>query len=127
MKVALQAAVFAAFAALACAPVQAQDARGACKADREKFCAGLTPGDGKFGPCMESHAADLSPECKAMREAAKEARKAIRSACKADAAKFCADSGPERMGLAKCLESHSAELEPACAEALKSRPGAKKA
>ena len=23
-----------------------------CKSDREKFCPGLKPGDGKLGPCM---------------------------------------------------------------------------
>jgi hypothetical protein len=128
MKVALKAAVFAALAAaLICAPAHAQDVRAACKADREKFCAGLPHGEGKFHACMDSHAADLSAECKAAREAAKQAWKAVETACKADAAKLCADAGPERSGQAKCLESHASELQPDCAAAWKARPGANKA
>lgn len=45
----------------------------------------------------------------------------------ADITKFCADAPNERGAIAKCLESHASELEQACADAVKSRPGAKKA
>ncbi len=127
MKAFLYAAVFAAFAAFVCSCAQAQDPRAACKADREKFFAGMTYGDGKFRECMESHAAELSPECKSAREAAREAWKKIEASCKADAGKFCAEAGSERNSLAKCLQSHASELEPACAAAWKSRPGANRA
>jgi hypothetical protein len=126
MKVALFAACFAA-AACAFAPAQAQDVRAACKADREKFCAGITPGEGKFRACMDSHMAELSAECRTAREAAREAWKKVEASCKTDAGKFCADAGKERPALAKCLESHASELEPACAAAWKARPGANRA
>jgi hypothetical protein len=127
MKVSLHAAAFAALVAFACNPAHAQDVRGACKADREKFCASLTPGEGKFRECMDAHAAELSAECKTAREAAREAWKKVESSCKADAGKFCAEAGAERRALSKCLESHASELEPACATAWKARPGANKA
>ena len=127
MKVVLHAAVFAALAAFVCSSSHAQDVRAACKADREKFCAGMTPAEGKFRECMESHAAELSAECKAARDAAREAWKTVEASCKADAGKFCAGAGSDRRALSKCLESHASELEPACAAAWKSRPGANRA
>ena len=129
MKLAIYATVIAALA-VASPTLKAQDMPGpgkACKSDREKFCPGLKPGDGKLGPCMKEHAAELSPECTAAAEAGKQARKAIRANCKADVAKFCADTPKERGAIGKCLESHASELEPACGDAVKSRPGAKKA
>ena len=128
MKIALCAAVIGALA-IASPTLKAQDVPGpgkACKSDREKFCPGLKAGDGKLGPCMKEHAAELSPECATAIEAGKEARKNIQANCKGDVAKFCADAAKERGGIAKCLESHASDLEPACADALKSRPGAKK-
>ena len=129
MKLAIYATVIAALA-LASPALKAQDMPGpgkACKSDREKFCPGLKPGDGKLMPCMKEHAAELSPECAAAVEAGKEARKAIQANCKADITKFCADAPKERGAIAKCLEGHASELEQACADAVKSRPAAKKA
>ncbi len=128
MKVVFYAALFAALATIASPALQAQEAAGPgkpCKADRDKFCPGLKPGDGKFGPCMKEHAAELSPECSAAIEAGKEARKNIKANCKPDIAKFCADASKERGGIAKCLAGHADELEPGCAGALKSLPGLK--
>ena len=37
--------------------------QGACKADSEKLCAGMHPGDGKWGPCMKEHKDELSSDC----------------------------------------------------------------
>ena len=97
-----------------------------CKADREKFCAGMQPGDGKFHDCMKQHEAELSPECAAERKERQEAWKKLQAACKAGEEKFCADAGKEHGAKVKCLESHASELAQECADALKSRPGAKK-
>jgi hypothetical protein len=38
--------------------------RGACKADVEKFCAGVEHGKGKIRECLTQHTADLSDACK---------------------------------------------------------------
>jgi hypothetical protein len=130
MKLGIYATIIAALAVAASPALKAQDMPSpgkACKADREKLCPGLKSGDGKLGPCMKEHAAELSPECIAAAEAGKKARKAIRANCNADIAKFCGDTPKERGAIVKCLESHESELEPACGDALKSRPGAKKA
>ncbi len=129
MKFAICAALVGVLA-LGSPPLTAQDMPSpgkACKSDREKLCPGLKPGDGKLGPCMKEHAAELSPECSAAVEAGKQARKAIQANCKADVAKFCSDATKEHGAIGKCLESHASELEQSCADALKSRPGDKKA
>lgn len=42
---------------------------GACKADREKFCADVPHGQHKTRPCLEANKDKLSPECKAALEA----------------------------------------------------------
>jgi hypothetical protein len=127
MKFGFYAVLFAAFAAAA-SPALAQEAAGpgkACKADRDKLCPGLKPGD-QLRSCMKEHASDLSPECSAAIQAGKEARKNIRANCKGDVAKFCADA-KDGGGIVKCLAGHTSELEAGCADALKSLPGAKKA
>jgi hypothetical protein len=99
----------------------AQDA-SPCKADRERLCAGMQPGDEKLRECMKQHEAELSPECKERQEAWRK----VRASCKADEDKFCADAGKERGAMTKCLEGHTSELAAPCADALKSRPGAQK-
>ena len=121
MKLALLAPLAAMLLMFSPQVASAQDARP-CKADREKFCAGLQPGDGKLRECMKQHEAELSPECKERQEAWKK----VRVNCKSDEEKFCADAGKERGAMTKCLESHASELGQACADALKSRPGAQK-
>lgn len=129
MKVGVYAVIFAALAGIASPALKAQEAAGpgkACKADRDKFCPGLKPGD-QLRSCMREHASELSPECSAAIEAGKEARKNVKANCKADIAKFCADAPKEGGGIAKCLAGHASELEPGCADAVKALPGAKKA
>ena len=47
-----------------------------CSADKEKFCKDVINADGKLGPCMKQHEAELSEACKAQRAAsAKEKEK----------------------------------------------------
>jgi len=44
---------------------QSADPRGACKADYDKFCAGIAPGSGKIVACLKSKSDQLSAACKA--------------------------------------------------------------
>lgn len=36
----------------------------ACQADMQSLCAGMTPGDGKLGPCLRANRAAISQACK---------------------------------------------------------------
>jgi hypothetical protein len=129
MKIALQAALVATLAVVFSPLVLAQNVQApgkACKADTEKLCPGMKPGDGKIGACMKEHSAELSPDCLAALKGAKAFRQSMKTSCKADTEKFCATAPKDHGGITKCLESHVSELAPACAEALKTRPGQKK-
>lgn len=37
----------------------------ACRADFQSLCAGMVPGDGKFGPCIRANRDKVSPSCQA--------------------------------------------------------------
>lgn len=55
-----------AVAVASAAPVMAQtaDPRGACKADYDKFCAGIAPGGGRIVACLNGKRDQLSDACK---------------------------------------------------------------
>jgi hypothetical protein len=62
-----RAALFAlsiVIAAPGMAHAQAQAARQACRSDYSKFCTGTAPGGGRILACLQSHADQLSTECK---------------------------------------------------------------
>ena len=44
---------------------QSADPRGACKADYDKFCAGIAPGGGRIVACLNGKRDQLSDACKA--------------------------------------------------------------
>ena len=44
----------------------------ACAADREKFCAGVKPGEGRLRDCLQKNVKNLSEGCKARQEKVKE-------------------------------------------------------
>jgi hypothetical protein len=46
------------------APGGGGGAMQACKADAEKLCPGVKPGEGRIAQCLKEHKKDVSPECK---------------------------------------------------------------
>lgn len=110
----LSAAVLMLFAAGA---ARAEEGARPCKADIEKFCKDVKPGEGRIIACLKAHEAELSTDCKAKDMEMKgrgEARGggAMGEPCKADMEKFCKDSKPgERMG---CMKEHEKDLSAAC-------------
>lgn len=61
-KLSFAAIVLVAFSGVASA--QSSDPRGACKADYDKFCAGIAPGAGIVA-CLNGKRDQLSATCKA--------------------------------------------------------------
>ncbi|MGZ6162413.1 MAG: cysteine rich repeat-containing protein [Myxococcaceae bacterium] len=84
-----------------------------CAADVARLCPG-TSGQGSAHQCLRQNADQLSAECKAHIELAREHFHAAREACQADASKFCADMKPGHGRIVACLSQHSAELSDAC-------------
>jgi hypothetical protein len=58
------AIVAAAIAFSGSALAQTADPRGACKADYDKFCAGVAPGGGRVVACLNKQRDQLSDACK---------------------------------------------------------------
>ena len=58
------AAIVVAVALSGLASAQSSAPRGACKADYDKFCAGIAPGGGKIIACLEAKRDQLSASCK---------------------------------------------------------------
>jgi hypothetical protein len=85
-----------------------------CAADVARLCPGLTPGQGSARQCLRQNADQLSAECKAHIEQAREHFHAAREACQADVSRFCADMKPGHGRIVACLSEHSAELSDAC-------------
>jgi hypothetical protein len=54
--------------ALVASPASGYDraARQACQADYQRFCASVTPGQGRILKCLGSHLEELAPACKAV-------------------------------------------------------------
>jgi Cysteine rich repeat len=58
------AAIAVAVAVSGSALAQSSDQRGACKADYDKFCAGIAPGGGRIVACLNGKRDQLSDSCK---------------------------------------------------------------
>ena len=91
---------------------------GACKADVEKLCSGVSGGRRAIGECLHQHQSDLSAECQAKLEKFA-AHKERFMACHDDVKKLCADAGHDRGEIKDCLEEHESELSDTCKAALK--------
>jgi len=101
--------------------LQGEPRKNPCKADVEKFCKDVEPGEGRIVKCLQAHRQDLSGACKAVNEKAGAAKakkeKAggkFEQACGDDVEKFCSEiesGGGRVMG---CLRKNSDKLSASC-------------
>jgi len=113
-------------AGVALAPRIASSQLVACRADRERFCAGVPFGGGRVLKCLEAHSSSLSDGCKqtlgSMAPAGGSAPPAggtsPQEACHDDAVKFCRDAAGDRAKMKACLQAHAGELSDGCKSAL---------
>ena len=106
-------------------PVQAQPqgGRGACKADVEKLCKDVKPGEGAIAKCLKQNEANLSPACKDAMAQAHEKMQALRKACGGDAQQYCKDVKRGHGRVVRCLKDNEAKLSEGCRAALQSVHG----
>lgn len=99
---------------------QAQPGSGACRDDAARLCADAPAGPRGVGSCLRSHRDELSPACAAQvdqRAAGRRRMMKMREACLKDLDAFC-EEVERAQDRVPCLRDHSAELSPACREAL---------
>lgn len=89
-----------------------------CKADFERLCSDVKPGQGRIHSCLMQHKDEISSECKAFLEAkAEEVRdkfEKLADTCKGDAERFCKNVEPGEGRILRCLFIHKDSLSPEC-------------
>ncbi len=96
-------------------------AKGPCAEDREKLCAGIEKGEGRIAKCMKENEASLGEACKSHRAKMKEARKDLKEACQEDAETYCADVGPGKGRIMKCMRDNKEKLSAACSSEIEEK------
>ena len=93
-----------------------------CAKDVDKFCKGVTPGEGRIADCLSSREDQLSPTCKTswLTTEARISKKwdqtelAFRTNCGGDVQKFCSDVPSGGGRIFDCLSQHEDGLSNSC-------------
>jgi hypothetical protein len=96
-------------------PVFAEERRP-CTEDIATFCKDVKPGGGRVTICLKKHEEQLSSLCKDKLQERQKRLDEAKRACTNDIEKFCKGVEPGEGRIARCLEEHTTELSPACAE-----------
>jgi hypothetical protein len=116
--------IIAALVLLQAGPVRAQElGTGACKADAEKLCKDVQPGDGRMARCLKQHEASVSPACKDAMLQARQKMQALREACRSDAKQYCKGVKPGHGRMLACLKQNEAKLSEGCRAAMQGAHG----
>jgi hypothetical protein len=98
---------------------------GGCNTELARFCAEVTPDDGRLLACLYAHGDKLSRLCDyALYDAAARLERAISaityvaSECRAELETHCAGVDVGEGRVAQCLKDHASELSPGCDQAL---------
>ena len=93
-----------------------------CKADIQKLCGDVQPGQGRIQACLKQHKDEISQECKdriaAAVEKIQEKVAVVAEACKGDAAKLCPGVEPGEGRILKCLLQQKEKLSAECSHSL---------
>jgi hypothetical protein len=101
--------------------VLSAQAAGPCATDKENFCKGIQPGEGRIVKCLKEHEAQLSSDCKAHREKVKEHLKEVKEACHEDVEALCDGVRPGQGRIIKCLHEHKDKVSAACQSEMRGR------
>jgi hypothetical protein len=96
-----------------------------CNAELVRYCAEVTPGEGRLLACLYAHGDKLSGQCEfALYDAAARLERAINaityvaSECRSEIQTRCANVQPGEGRIAQCLKDNASELSPGCDQAL---------
>jgi len=97
-----------------------------CKVEIEKYCAQVTPGQGRVLACLYAHEDKLSSKCEyALYDAAVQLERAVAALsyvaneCDEDLDKYCASIAPGKGRLLDCLKNHDKQVSKRCKQAVK--------
>jgi len=97
-----------------------------CKAELEKYCSNVTPGEGRVLACLYAHNNKLSGRCEyALYDAAAQLERAaaalayVANECGPDLRKYCAGVQAGEGRLLDCLKRKDAEVSNRCKQARK--------
>ncbi len=101
-----------------------------CKEDLGKYCAQVTPGEGRRVLCLGAHEDKISERCQfalyrgaVALEQATAAISYVARSCSADAEKLCPETQPGDGRLLECLESKSDRVSEGCKKAVEDVTG----
>ncbi len=97
-----------------------------CKVEIEKYCAQVTPGEGRVLACLYAHGDKLSAKCEyALYDAAVQLERAVAALtyvaneCDEDLDKYCRSIEPGEGRLLECIEKHDKKVSKRCKQAIK--------
>jgi hypothetical protein len=97
-----------------------------CKVEIEKYCAQVTPGEGRVLACLYAHGDKLSAKCEfALYDAAVQLERAVAALtfvaneCDEDLDKYCGSIEPGEGRLLECIEKHDKQVSERCKQAIK--------
>lgn len=97
-----------------------------CKVELDKYCAMVTPGDGRLLGCLFAYQDKLSNKCEyALYDAAAQLERAVAALtyvvneCDNDLEKFCSDVAPGEGRLEDCINKNIAGVSKRCQQAMK--------
>ena len=96
-----------------------------CKVELDKYCAMVTPGEGRVLACLFSYQDKLSNRCEyALYDAAAQLERAVAALtyvaneCDNDLEKFCSDVVPGEGRLKECIDKNMANVSDRCKRAM---------
>ena len=102
-----------------------EDVSASCKADKDKYCSSVTPGEGRLLHCALAHEDKLGKTCfNSLFDAVAELKGVVTNLqlavedCRGDADKLCGDVEIGEGRLAQCLIDNKSELSDGCSEAV---------
>jgi cysteine rich repeat protein len=105
------------------AQAQERAARGACKADVEKLCKDVKPGEGRIAQCLKSNEANVSAGCKEAMAQMHDKMQAFMDACGEDAKQYCGGVQRGHGRIWRCLKENDAKLSEGCRTAMQGAKG----
>ena len=101
-------------------PVHAAVSAASCKADVQKYCSGIKPGDGAIEACLKKNEKSLSPACMQYRQETKKKVGDFIKDCGGDIKKVCAGVQPGEGRVIVCLRKNQTTLSPECKNRMQS-------